>query len=271
MRFFSAKPEKNSLINREYPFSGFVPYLYHLDKNVVYTKKNQLVQVIKLGGFSFETADDDDVDIKKNIRNFLFKGMADPSVSLYFHIIRKKQDVYEGSLGNINMPDGFASFLDDKWIQKHKNQKGFVNELYITVSYKVKRNFNVSFINDFFEKFSKNPKKRTEDESMVEGFEQLQEATNRIVNSLRQYSPELLGIVERGNQSYSEIIEFFSNIVNCGSNSNSLVEFGRLDNLVSNERLYFGKKAIEIKGINGKSKFAGMVSLKEYSLSLIHI
>lgn len=85
------------------------------------------------------------------------------------------------------------------------------------------------------------------------------------MNSLRQYSPELLGIVERGNQSYSEIIEFFSNIVNCGSNSNSLVGFGRLDNLVSNERLYFGKKAIEIKGINGKSKFAGMVSLKEYS------
>jgi type IV secretion system protein VirB4 len=114
MRFFSAKPEKNSLINREYPFSAFVPYLYHLDKNIVYTKKNQLVQVIKLGGFSFETADDDDVDIKKNIRNFLFKGVADPSVSLYFHIIRKKQDVYEGSLGNINMPDGFASFLDDK-------------------------------------------------------------------------------------------------------------------------------------------------------------
>ena len=62
MRFFSAKPEKNSLINREYPFSAFVPYLYHLDKNIVYTKKNQLVQVIKLGGFSFETADDDDVD-----------------------------------------------------------------------------------------------------------------------------------------------------------------------------------------------------------------
>ena len=61
MRFFSAKPEKNSLINREYPFSGFVPYLYHLDKNVVYTKKNQLVQVIKLGGFSFETADDEEL------------------------------------------------------------------------------------------------------------------------------------------------------------------------------------------------------------------
>ena len=100
--------------------------------------------------------------------------MADPSISLYFHIIRKKQYVYEGSQGNIDMPDGFASFLDDKCIQKHKNQKGFINELYITVSYKVKRNLNVSFINDFFEKFSKNSKKKSEDESMIEVFEQLQ-------------------------------------------------------------------------------------------------
>lgn len=77
---------------------------------------------------------------------------------------------------------------------------------------------------------------------MIEGFEQLQEATNRIVNSLRQYSPEVLGIVERGNQKYSEIVKFFSSIVNCGNNSNALMGFGMLDNLVNNERLYFGKK-----------------------------
>ena len=265
MKFFSAKPEKNALINREYLFSGFIPYLYHLDKNTIYTKNNQLIQVIRLGGFSFETADDEDVDIKKNVRNFLFKGMADPSISLYFHIVRKKQDVYEGSQGSIDMPDGFASFLDDKWVQKHKNHKGFLNELYITICYKVKKNINVSFISDFLEKFSKNSNKKTEDESMIEGFEQLQEATNRIVNSLRQYSPEVLGIIERNNQKYSELIEFFNSIVNCGSNSNALIGFGKLDNLVNNQRFYFGKKAIEIKGIDGKSKYAGMVSLKEYS------
>ncbi len=100
---------------------------------------------------------------------------------------------------------------------------------------------------------------------MVEGFEQLQEATNRIVNSLRQYSPEVLGIIERNNQKYSELIEFFNSIVNCGGNSNALIGFGKLDNLVNNQRFYFGKKAIEIKGIDGKSKYAGMVSLKEYS------
>jgi type IV secretion system protein VirB4 len=262
LKFFAAKPDKIGLMAREYPFKEFIPYLYHLDENAVYTKKGQLVQVVKLGGFSFETADDDDVDIKKNIRNFLFKGMADPNISLYFHIIRKKQDVYTGALNSIDMPDGFASYLDQKWVQNHKSHKGFLNELYITVSYKIKKSINMSFVDTWF---SKKDQKHTQDESMVEGFEQLQEATNRIVNSLRQYNPEILGVVERHGQKYSEVAEFFNKIVNGGNSSNVLLGFNELDCAINNQRLYFGKKAIEIKGINGQSRFAGIVSLKEYS------
>ena len=262
LKFFIAEPNRNKVMSKEYPTKGFIPYLYHLDENTIYTKKGHLVQVIKLGGFSFETADDDDVDIKKNIRNFLFKGMADPCINLYFHIIRRKQDVYSGASNSIDMPDGFASYLDQKWVQNHQNHKGFLNELYITISYKVKKGINISFIDNLF---SKKEARNSENESMIEGFEQLQEATNRVINSLRQYNPEILGIAERYNQKYSEVAEFFSTIVSCGNSSNILLGGNELDRSISNQRMYFGKKAIEIKRINGQSKFAGIVSLKEYS------
>ena len=262
LKFFMAEPNRNKVMSKEYPIRGFIPYLYHLDENVIYTKKNHLVQVVKLGGFSFETADDDDVDIKKNIRNFLFKGMADPCINLYFHIIRRKQDVYSGASNSIDMPDGFASYLDQKWVQNHQNHKGFLNELYITISYKVKKGINISFIDNLF---SKKEARNSENESMIEGFEQLQEATNRVINSLRQYNPEILGIAERYNQKYSEVAEFFSTMVNGGNSLNILLGCNELDRSISNQRMYFGKKAIEIKRINGQSKFAGIVSLKEYS------
>ena len=261
-KLFAAEPSRNKIVAKEYSTKHFIPYLYHLDENTIYTKKNHLVQVVKLGGFSFETADDEDVDIKKSIRNFLFKGMADPNINLYFHIIRRKQDVYPGAGDNVDMPDGFASYLDQKWVQNHKNHKGFSNELYITVSYKVKKGVNISFIDSLF---SKKGSSNSGNESMIEGFEQLQEATNRILNSLRQYNPEVLGVVERYNQKYSELAEFFSTIVNCGNSKNILLGCNELDSSISNQRMYFGKKAIEIKGINGESKFAGVVSLKEYS------
>ena len=262
LKFFMGEPNRYQIMSKEYSAKWFIPYLYHLDENTIYTKKNHLIQVVKLGGFSFETADDDDVDIKKNIRNFLFKGMADPSINLYFHIIRRKQDVYSCAINSIDMPDGFASYLDQKWVQNRKNHRGFLNDLYITVVYKIKKGINISFIDNLF---SKKNSESDENESMIEGFEQIQEATNRIMNSLRQYNPEILGITERYNQQYSEIAEFFSTIVNCGNSPNILLGHNELDRFINNQRMYFGKKAIEIKGINGKSKFAGIVSLKEYS------
>jgi type IV secretion system protein VirB4 len=265
-KFFSAAPSSSDIMDKEYSSKWFVPYLYHLDENIVCTKKNQLVQVVKLGGFSFETADDEDLDVKKNIRNFLFKGMADPSITLHFHVIRKKRDVYADLGNNADIPDGFASYLDQKWIQKQKNNKGFSNDLYITISYKVSKGINFSFLDDLVDKvLKKNRKKAAQNENMLEGFEQVQEATTRVMNSLRQYSPEKLGVIERNGQKYSELAEFFSSILSCGNNSNILLGFNDLNTVISNKRLYFGKKAIEMKMINGSSKFAGIVSLKEYS------
>jgi len=61
------------------------------------TNNNGLLQVIKVSGFSFETADDDDLDIRKDIRNSLFKNMASRNVTLYFHTVRRRKPVMEES------------------------------------------------------------------------------------------------------------------------------------------------------------------------------
>jgi len=61
------------------------------------TKNNGLLQVIKVSVFSFETADDDDLDIRKDIRNSLFKNMASGNVTLYFHTVRRHKPVMEES------------------------------------------------------------------------------------------------------------------------------------------------------------------------------
>jgi type IV secretion system protein VirB4 len=263
LAFTYKKPENFNVALKELGSSNYIPYLYHLDENTVVTNKNQLVQTIKITGFSFETADDDDVDTKKNIRNFLFKGMADPNINLSFHIIRKNQDIFAELQGNANMPDGFAHYLDEKWIEKNKNNKGFSNELYITICYKISKRVDLSFIDNWMDKFSKK-KTASSDETMIEGYEQLQEAVHRVENSLRQYSPVLLGVAERRGQKYSEVAEFFSKIINCGEEHNVIIDGLPINESVANSRLYFGNKAIECRKLDGTSKFAGMVSLKEY-------
>ncbi len=265
LNLFSSSPSYHNVMKKEFSLDHFIPYMHHLDENVVYTKDNQLVLTMELGGFSFETADDEDLDIKKNLRNFLFKGMSDPNLCLYFHNIRRKQDVYEDMLSDVDMPDGFASYLDQRWREKHKNHKGFLNYLYITVGYKLKGGFDTSFFYDILCKiYPKKSSQQPKDDSMIEGFEQLQEVKNRLINSLRQYSPRLLGMVNRGGNLYSEVAEFFSSIINVTEASSVLLTHSPICSLISNQRMFFGKKAIEIKGIDGRSKYAAMVSMKEY-------
>ena len=86
----STSTRKQKYANKEANTSEFIPYQCHWNKSTILTKDKALMKVIKLDGFSFETADDSDVDIKKDIRNMLFKGLSSGSIGLYFHTIRRR-------------------------------------------------------------------------------------------------------------------------------------------------------------------------------------
>src|SRR3954468_7262152 len=93
-RLRKLKAVRESVANREYQTSGFIPYKTHWNKNTVLTKHSELIQIIKVNGFSFETADSERLDICKVLRNLLFKSLGNGDVSLYFHLIRRKQKIY---------------------------------------------------------------------------------------------------------------------------------------------------------------------------------
>ena len=87
---FKAKDKNRSVENHEKSFSSMLPYTYHYNENTILTKNNEMMSVIKLEGFAFQTADDEDVDNKKILRNNLFKGMAVNGLSLCVHTIRRR-------------------------------------------------------------------------------------------------------------------------------------------------------------------------------------
>ena len=114
---------------REYSAAEFIPYLHHYDNETIITKNGELIQFIKIEGFSFETADDEDVDMKKMVRNSLFKSLADGTFSLWFHTIRRRKSAYPAG----TMTGSFARTINEHWKQKHHSKDSYVNELYISV------------------------------------------------------------------------------------------------------------------------------------------
>ncbi len=253
------KTAKAAYSRLEVSVSEFIPYHFHWDKETIVTKNNEFMQIIKLDGFSFETADDEDVDMKKMVRNSLLKSMADGSFAVWFHIMRSRQVAYPSG----KQPPGFATFVDDMWRAKHEGKHSFVNELYITVVRKPDTQ-GAAKIHDLFKKASSVGNKAMQMQAVRDAHKELAEAVQRVSATLKDYGARLLTVVERDGVAYSEPMEFLGKLVNCGTSQPMILSNTDISTYIPTSRLYFGDRAIEVSSPDGK-KFAGIVSVKEYA------
>lgn len=263
LNFSRPAPQGQKIFDNDIKASKFIEIKGHWSDSVLMTQDNRLIQVIKLGGFSFETADDEDLEIKKSLRNALFKGIGDNNVKLYTHIIRRKKVPYPPGYISPDMPYGFAAYLDKQWVARSMRKESFINEIYISIIHKA------NIIKNPIEEVKNKLLRRKSDnaafyEGMKEAHENLLEASSRVISSLRDYSPEILGIEEVDGLHYSRPAEFISDIVNGIESRRIMYSIGDIAKHIINSRLIFKNKYIEIKQQDGSSKFAGIVSIKEY-------
>lgn len=264
--FRKVRPAKHKRAKKEYHTGGFLPYRYFWNKNTLVLKDDSLLQVIRLGGFSFETADDEDVDVRKNIRNLLFKGIGTGDVEMYFHVVRRKKNVF-GASQEVDMPPGFASYLEEEWIEKHRHHKSFANDIYLTILRRRKRKGALTgvegLVSAIKEKTDKSKKLWAKNTREMQA--DLDEITSRCLSTFRDYRPELLGIQKTENGTYSEILEFLGCLANGAQHGQMTVPYSQVHKYIPTHRLYFGERSIEIRCPAGKIKYAGIVSIKEYS------
>ena len=258
MRFKTVKTTKHKLTKREVSMAHFIPYKCHWNSSTLITHDEKLIRIIKVKGFSFETADDIDIDIKKRTRNNLLKSMSSGNFLLYFHTIRRKEKGFpEGS-----MPEGFSKDLNEAWQQKHSDSECYVNEHYFTLIRGLNKG-GISGIQNMITKIQHQADKSSWENFMNDAYEELEEATERILNGFSTYGAELLEIRESENGFFSEPLEFLARLVNCGNSQPLLLPLGDIAHYLPLNRLFFGNKTIEIHSLNGV-KYAGLVSIKEY-------
>jgi type IV secretion system protein VirB4 len=258
LRFKKAQTKYQKIINNEFSISEFIPYLCHYNSETILLKDNSLMKVIKVAGFSFETADDIDIENKKNLRNSLFKGMGQGSFSMSFHTIRRRQAAYpEG-----DMPDLFSEYTDHEWKYRHQDKTTFINEHYISIIRK-KNNAATEFLENLVKTIEKKADKDAWKRELQDEYAELEEMTERISNAYSSYNTQILGVTKTKNGIFSQLLEFLGMLVNCGYKQPMQVSAVKIDKLLANQRLFFGKKAIEARGPLG-SRYAGIVSLKEH-------
>jgi len=204
------------------------------------------------------------------MRNSLFKNMASGNVTLYFHMIRSRRPVMRKSFDTTIDPHSasskdFISYLDDQWKKKYSTTDSYFNELYISILYEPDKQ-GAAYIEYALSKIKQTSNRGVWERDMKEMYENMQEMTTRILNTMRDYDAELLGVRKEKDGYFCEISEFLGAIVNCGDMSPMMVPRGPLNEYLPTNRLFFGSKSIESRGPSGR-KFAGMISVKEYGPS----
>ncbi len=253
------KTQKAAYSKLEVSAATFIPYEYHWDRETILTNKKEFVQILKLEGFSFETADDEDVDMKKLVRNSLLKSMADGTFAVWFHTLRKRQSAYPGG----KQPPGFAAYVDKLWHEKHSNKDSYINEIYITVVRRADTK-GAAKVHHYLKKASEAGNKAAQVDAMRDAHKELAEAVARLGATLKDYGAKLLTTYENEHGVFSEPMEFLAMIINCGFTQPMRLTATNMAHYLPLYRLYFGSRAIEVSGAPRK-RFAGLVSIKEYS------
>jgi type IV secretion system protein VirB4 len=132
IRLKKAKPKLLETAQNEISSSEFIPYACHYNEHTILTKSGDLLQVIKIAGLSFETADPDWLTFQKDVRNTILRSIGKIQYAIYAHTIRRKRNVYpDGSF-----PAGFSNNLNEAWRNKQSGLELYVNDFYLTIIHK---------------------------------------------------------------------------------------------------------------------------------------
>ncbi|MGN6155382.1 MAG: VirB4 family type IV secretion/conjugal transfer ATPase [Sphingomicrobium sp.] len=245
------------IIAREQSAGRHLPYARHVDDHTIETRDGLLIQIVQLRGLLFETADSDELNYRKRLRDAVLQSIGSSRFAIYHHIVRRQADVALTS----PYPDGFSRKLDETWKARLSTRKLYVNDLFLTL---VRRPIQgrIGTLDRLQKRFGR---------SMAGGpigarfeLQALEQARDGLLASLANYEPRLLGVYQTGQGPGSELLEFLSYLFN-GEMRPVLLPMQDIGDYLPYRRVSFGEDLVELgrTGATDRS-FLGLVSIKDY-------
>jgi type IV secretion system protein VirB4 len=252
------KLKHGGAMGKEVPCSIHIPYSRHIDETTIKTTNGVLIKVVRLEGFSFETADQKDVNRAQEKRNAMLYGMSDNRYALWTTLVRRRETRFPAG----EFPEGFTKELNESYQQKVTGQSMFVNDLYLTIIRQAPSG-KINKFADLLKTLSQTGDVEAQKRDEKEALRELEEVTDKVISNLAPYTPTVMGLKETGNGWVSEPLTFFSYLIN-GNIRPVLLPKQPINTYISSARPFFGKDALELKGISHR-KLIGGLTIKEYS------
>ena len=257
MQFLPPLTNDPRVIAREKPAGVHLPYARHVDDVTIETRDGLLMQIIKIDGLLFETADTEELNYRAALRDAMLRTLGSSRFALYHHVVRRAADIrLEG-----RFPDEFSQTLDVRWRTRLSARQMFVNELYLTI---VRRPMRGRI--GLADQLRGLAAKTIVDQAAVFATEKraLDAACEAMIASLSRYGPTLLAVRNVDGVSHSEPLEFLGQLYNDVKRPMGL-PVGDLGHHLPFRRVSFGQEAFELAEVGPHHRmFGAIVSIKDY-------
>ncbi|EGU30991.1 VirB4 ATPase [Vibrio ichthyoenteri ATCC 700023] len=241
----NAQTKYASEINKEAQLVNFIPYSSHLNDTTLTTIDGAMMRVFRVEGISFETRDNDELELAFERLNSLHKSLSENNLSLWVHGIRHRvPNSIEGEFDNV-----FSATFDKRY-NRDFNDDVLINELYITAVQRAERGA-------LSKKLSMNIEAVTSRiEAQLEAFDEI---AHRIQTNLSSYVCRTLGVTHSG---ISEPLTLFNYLLT-GQWQTVKKPIGEVRSALGNAWVRVAKETIELNCL-GSSRYMQGIDIKEY-------
>ena len=242
-------------LQRERNAAEYIPYAAHVAERVVCTSSGDYLQAFRLGGASFESADDDQLNNWHERLNVLWRNLASPDLALWTHVIRRRE---RAALRSVPQLPGFAQALAARYAARLAGETLMMNELYLAVLFRPAAGLAAGLVSSVLSR----TRRRDRPMELNQALESCSKLAQTVVAALARYDPEPLGVYRCGNIWCSTLLEYLGVLVN-GESRRVPLPRGPLNQALATTRLLFGTEAIEYR-LPSATRVGAMLGIKEY-------
>jgi type IV secretion system protein VirB4 len=242
-------------LRREQVVADRLPYSAQVTEHVLRTTFSDYVQVFRLSGASFESADDEQLNNWHERLNILWRNIASPNVALWVHVIRHR----EATTGHEGAVRGFADGLHQKYFERLSRETLMLNELYLTTVYRPVTGVASGLASRLLTRARRDSSRQ----QVTEAIENCDKLAQTLSAALTRYEPQRLGSYRHEGICYSALLEFLGVLINAEGRPVPLPR-APVSQVLATSRLFFGVEAIEYRTPTA-TRVGAMLGIKEYA------
>jgi type IV secretion system protein VirB4 len=252
---------RSTALRRELMAADRIPYTAHVAPTVVRTAFGDYLQVFRLGGASFESSDDEELNNWHARLNVLWRNIASPHIALWSQVIRRRAGVLSHRQAGHTRPQSYRAFADGlhaKYQRRLASETLMANEVYLAILHRPAPALATGLASKVLARAQRDAS-RLEAADALDACDKLAQTLSA---SLARYEPEILGAYRSENVWCSSLLEYLGLLIN-GEWQRTPLPRGPLSEALASTRLFFGTEAIEYRSPT-QTRVGAMLGIKEY-------